>query len=306
MQERQKGKATAGGSRLKELGRRARDRLQEERDKRREIVHLNETLLPPKNPPRQSIDGPAKKRPKSVVAATVTSPPVSSPAETASTPWVRATRFPPEASVLHVKQFFRGLDVLQLMWNAVVQQNKSEKSQSSTFCLWVRFPSAVVATLALARSSERIAVETRHTTIDVLAVSADEYTRVKDILVDASWWWNKQGKPDTSFGEMRATLSGDLHPAVLPLLSAKTRKDKFRMEDIPGWADLRRHSNPPDMTMCLRKLKEELEHPLPFGLTPTDPTVTLTAAAIHVLQTRLDQLDRQALRDYRLSFLEES
>jgi hypothetical protein len=90
------------------------------------------------------------------------------------------------------------------------------------------------------------------------------------------------------------------------LLLAKTRKDKFRMEDIPGWADLRRRSNPPDMTTCLRKLKEELEHPLPFGLTPTDPTVTLTAAAIHALQTRLDQLDRQALRDYRLSFLEES
>jgi hypothetical protein len=194
------------------------------------------------------------------------------------------------------------------MWNAVVQQQRKKKS-SCTFGVWVRFSSAAVATLALARSSERIAVGAKHVTIEVAAVTADEYTLVNDRLVDASWWWNKkEGKPDTSFGEMLDTLAGDLHPAVLPLLSSKSGKDVCvcHMEDIPGWAAPRRGSTHPDMTADLRKLKEELEHPLPFGLTPCDPTVTLTAAAIQVLQTRLDQLERQALRDYRSSFLEEN
>ena len=218
---------------VKELGRKARERLQEERAKRREIVRLDDAAkdaLPP--PPRAAAPWQAnRKRQRQELsleafdetnATTEPSPPPNTEATAVKLPsssLVGLSGFPnSQTTVAHVRRFLSGLDVLQI-WipispNIQVRDNNRRYESTWTTTLWVRLGSPAIAALAVQRSGESITIEQQEFSIEARAMPLNFWDKMQTVLMDVTM------QRGSCMEELRQNIvQRDVHhPAVAPVL----------------------------------------------------------------------------------------
>ena len=310
---------------LVELGRKTRERLQQELKQRREIVRLEATHLP--TPPPESRKRPrlsaakgrreddnddnapeaAAKAPTAATAATTTLPLTASSCFVALHGWD-----PSVTTVPHVKRFLRGLHVLAVY---VSVANNSD-------CVWVRLESPAVAALAVARSGETIRLEkdTEHA-IDVTSLQVPDWEDLEPTLVVVR-------QTIVTIAKLREAIQSALHPAVLPLLlHQQVGQTKHPDNNSNNPSNLHGRIRIPGLQKCdldeiridadntalddrwkrLVTLRDDLEYAVPLlDLTcpHQDPVTHLTHSALQTIQQHVTRVQQARVRVYRQKYFQ--
>lgn len=228
---------------VKELGRKARQRLQEELQKRPGIVRLDtaptktaaKSPTPPQTSPRQ------KNSVKAAVASTSKKHVALTPAPCAV---VRLSGFPAATTTPgHVKRFLSGVDVLRLYLPLVdnteqqqqqpPQQQQAQKKRKrgsskqhkemkndNTLTVFCQTESPAIAALALQRSGEPAVGfpdDEEEITISVTDVTPLVLQYMQDVFNNVACFADKNNKSLTLTEILQETINA-LHPAVQPLL----------------------------------------------------------------------------------------
>jgi len=230
-------------SRIKELGRKARERLEAENQKRREVVCLDTSALP--KPPPSLAPSKKKKNPRNRQSVndnndnktntnvkTVNVPTIP----TATSSIVCLQGFPDDvATVGHVKRFLSGIDALVVyvpLFQIHIENNdqslkdtnhgKKRKRKRNIVAtndgsVLVRLPSPSIAALAVARSGEpAVGIENdNHSQEERLKIRVSEvlsnvFEELQSLLI-AGW-------KGATFKDIRSSVLTALHPSVEPIL----------------------------------------------------------------------------------------
>ena len=291
-------------SRIKELGRKARERLEAENQKRPEVVCLDKSVLP--KPPPPLSPAPSKNPRKQQSVKKIDDTKTDSNVKTVNVPSIRTATssivclqgFPDDVATLgHVKRFLSGIDVLAVyvpLFKIRVENNdeslkdnesgKKRKRRSTVVAaddgsVLVRLPSPSIAALAVARSGEPAVgirdneySQEKELQIFVSEVPSSVFEKLQSLLIT--------GWKGVAFGDIRSSVLAVLHPAVEPILRhyyqsfLQTRETKnsrsienIKTVDIPGLrkGDLD-EAQPCDKTGEERigNLRDEIQYQLPF------------------------------------------
>eukprot|EP00977_Amphora_coffeiformis_P003114 scaffold581_cov169-Amphora_coffeaeformis.AAC.4 len=297
-------------SRIKELGRKARERLEAENQKRPEVVCLDTSALPkPPPPPSQAPSNHRKRQSTKNTDGDKTDAnvkAVNAPnIPTATSSIVCLQGFPDDvATTGHVKRFLSGIDALIVyvpLFKIRIESNnetwedikheKKRKRRSTVMAtddgaVLVRLASPSIATLAVARSGEPAVgigdsddSQKEKIKIVVSEVPSNVFEKLQSLLIT--------GWKSVTFGDIRSTVLAALHPAVEPILRhyyhgfLQTRErnisrsiENIETVSIPGLrkGDLD-EAQPCDKTSeeRIQNLRDEIQYQLPFLDFENDP-----------------------------------